>query len=131
MNRLSVYAEARKAAAEHQWLQSERAGRDLGHVAAGEWTKRCWLQFYRWRFIQHLRGEIFWEEFTSGCFGLLSNRLAAPVDLLDEILKHVKEGAENLSLIVWAEDRLLPMDQVIQVLEALDINSQRLPPPEL
>lgn len=129
MRRLSVYEEAEKAVHEHKWLQSEKAGCDLGHAAVRDWTKSFWLRFYRWRFIQHLRGEVFWQEFAAESFGLVNGRLAAPRELLDEILQQVREGGENLGVILWAEDRQEPIDQVLQILEALDINSQRLPPP--
>ena len=125
----SVYAEAQKAAEVYKWLQSEKAGRDLGVAAVKQWSKSHWLRFYRWCFVQHLCGERPWQEFDQTTFGLLSNSVRAPRELLDEILDRVRLGAENLSLIVWAHECLLPMDHVIDILEALDINSRRLPPP--
>src|SRR6058998_287686 len=90
MIQLSVYDQARKAVQEHKWLESEKAGRDLGHAAVWEWTKSYWLRFYRWRFLQHLRGDIFWQEFATESFGLVNGRLWAPPKLLDEILDHVR-----------------------------------------
>ena len=129
MVRLSVYAEAEKAAREHKWLASEKAGRDLGDEAVREWTKSYWLRFYRWRFVQHLRGEVFWAEFDSRSYGIVSGKLAAPRELLDQMLDQVRDGAENLQLILWAQERGMPGDKVIEILEALDINSQKLPPP--
>jgi hypothetical protein len=129
MVRLSVYQEAEKAVQVHKWLASEKAGRDLGEEAVRDWTTSCWLQFYRWRFVQHLRGEVFWQEFDAAAFGIINGRLAAHRELLDEIIDRVRHGAENLDLIHWALQCGVPMDQLIGVLEALDINSHRLPPP--
>ena len=129
MVRLSVYEEARKAAREHKWLASEKAGRDLGAAAVQEWTKSYWLQFYRYRFVQHLRGEVFWDEFGARFYGIVTGQLATPRELLDQILDRVRDGAENLQLIQWTLDHGLPTDTVLEVLEALDINSQKLPPP--
>jgi hypothetical protein len=129
MRSLSVYEEAEKALREHKWLASERAGRDLGHDAVREWTKSYWLRFYRWRFVQHLRGEVFWKEFDAAAFGIAGGRLMAHRELLDEIMDRVRDGAENLDLFVWAQMQQLPTEQLIEILEALDINSQRLPPP--
>jgi hypothetical protein len=129
MVRLSVYEEAVKAAGEHKWLQSEKAGCDLGEAAVREWTKSYWLHFYRYRFVQHLRGELFFHEFGPESFGLVGGWIAANQALLDEILDRVRDGAENLSLICWAHQNNLPCDQVIEILEALNINSQRLAPP--
>src|SRR5437867_3217749 len=86
MHGLSVYEEAEKAVREHKWLASERAGHDLGHDAVREWTKSYWLQFYRWRFVQHLRGEVFWKEFDAAAYGIADGRLVAHRELLDEIM---------------------------------------------
>jgi hypothetical protein len=49
--------------------------------------------------------------------------------VLEEILNRVRDGAENLNLVITAVEQHWPMDQVISILEALDINSRRLPPP--
>ncbi|PHX63699.1 MAG: hypothetical protein CK551_04755, partial [Planctomycetaceae bacterium] len=46
--------------------------------------------------------------------------------LLDRILDRLKSGQENLDIINWAMDWNIPMDPVVQILEALDINSRRL-----
>ena len=127
---MSVYEEARKAADEHKWLQSERAGYDLGSEAVRDWTRSHWLKFYRCRFVQHLRGELFWKEFDEQSYGLAGRHLVTSRQLLDEILDCVKRGAENLDLIINADDCGWPMDQVMCILEALDINSKRLAPPE-
>jgi len=129
MVHLKVYQEARKAIQEHKWLESEKAGRDLGVEAERAWTESNWLRFYRARFVQHLRGKTFFEEFGPECFALVPNRLSALSDLLDAILDRVQDGAENLDLICWARKQHLPREQVLEILAALDINSRRLPPP--
>ena len=51
-----------------------------------------------------------------------------PLDplLLDLILDRLKNGKENLDIIVWALDWGIPCDRVLNILEALDINSRRL-----
>lgn len=46
--------------------------------------------------------------------------------LLDRILDRLKSGQENLDVILWAIEWSVPMDKVIRILEALDINSRRL-----
>ncbi len=126
----SVYEEAKKEAAAYKWIKSEQACHDLGDDALHEWSCSYWLGFYRYRFVQHLRGEIFWREFDEKTFGVLPRRFAHLRELLHEILDQIRKGQENLNLIVWAHDTAQPMNQVIAVLEALDINSQRLPPPD-
>ena len=46
--------------------------------------------------------------------------------LIDEIVDGLKVGQENLDVLVWAIDSGLAMDEVLEVLEALDINSRRI-----
>ena len=47
-------------------------------------------------------------------------------DLLDRILDRLKTGQENLDIIAWAISYHIPLGPVLQILEALDINSRRL-----
>lgn len=129
MARLRVYQEAEKAIQEHRWLQSEKAGRDLGAEAEREWSESYWLRFYRIRFVQHLKGEVFFEEFGPECFGAGAGRRGTRPGLLESILDRVQDGAENLDIICWALERGLPREQVLDILGALDLNSRRLPPP--
>jgi hypothetical protein len=126
---LSVYREAEKEIKVHRWVESEQAGRDLGVEAEVGWSKSYWLRFYRHHFVRHLRGEAFFEEFDPASFGIVNGRLAADRQLLERILDRVAEGDENLTLIRWAHDHTLPMDQVLEILEAVNINSQKLAPP--
>ena len=46
--------------------------------------------------------------------------------LKDEILRRLKSGQENLDVLNWAIDVNLPMDEVLEILETLDINSRRI-----
>jgi hypothetical protein len=126
---LSVYEQAARAVQEHKWIESEKAGRDLGEEAVRNWSRSHWLRFYRWRLVQHLRGEVYFREFHPRTFAVVSNHLRVPHDLLDAILNHVRDGCENLDIICWTHNRQLPVAPVIEVLEAIDINRQRLVPP--
>ena len=38
----------------------------------------------------------------------------------------IKAGLENLDVLCWAIDSGLPIDEVLEILEALDINSRRI-----
>ena len=129
MMQFRVYDEAERAMQEHKWLLSEKAGHDLGIEAERDWIEHYWRRFCRSRFVRHLRGETFFEEFGPECFGVGYSRLAALRELLDTILELVQEGAENLDLIRWAGERRLPREQVLEVLTVVDINRRRLLPP--
>lgn len=126
---MNIYESARREMAAYKWLQSERAGFDIGTRAEREWTERYWLCFYRARFVEHLRGEAFYDEFGADCHGLVVERLPVPPDLLDRVLDKVQQGAENLDVIHWAVAERISREPVLQILEALDINSRRLAPP--
>ena len=126
---LSVYEEAERAVQEHKWLESEKAGRDLGHEAVQHWSRRHWLRFYRWRFVQHLCGEVYFREFHQRTFAIVSCHLKASPELLEAILNQVRDGAENLDIICWAQNSGLPIESVIDILKAIDINRQRLRSP--
>jgi hypothetical protein len=127
--RSSVYEQADQAVQEHKWIESEKAGRDLGDEAVKHWSRSHWLRFYRWRLLQHLRGEVYFREFHPRTFAVVSNQLKVPPELLEAILNQVRDGGENLDIICWAHNGQLPAAPVMEVLEAIDINRQRLVPP--
>jgi hypothetical protein len=124
----SVYAESEQEALRFKWIESEKAGRDLGDAAIRRWVKDHWWGYLRARWLEHLQGRRFWMELDRGDFGLLQRRFDDNTLLLDRILDRLKTGQENLDIILWALDWGIPMPSVLQILEALDINSRRLCP---
>jgi hypothetical protein len=130
MAHLRVYEEADKAIQEHKWIESEKAGRDLGVNATREWIQSYWPTFYRSRLVQHLCGEAFFDEFDSACFGILSEQFGEVAGLLNVVLERIKEGAENLDLLRWSyQEEHVPHNQLLQVLIAANLNGHRLLPP--
>jgi hypothetical protein len=123
--RLSVYAEGREEAERFKWIESEKAGRDLGESAIRHWVRKHWNGFLRARWLQHLEGRAFWIELDHDDFGLL-HRAFRDSTIIDEIIWKLKCGWENLGLIVWAREADLPLDEVIEILEILNINSRRI-----
>ena len=79
----------------------------------------------RHRWLEHLQGKTFWIELDQGDFGLLRTAFQAS-PLIDPILEHFKHGRENLDIILWALRNRLPMNDVLEILEALDVNSRRI-----
>ena len=126
MQTSSVHVEAEQEAQRFLWIQSEKAGRDLGEEAVRNWARLHWWGYLRARWLEHLQGERFWVELDRGDFGLLQRRFRDCELLLDRILDRLKDGQENLCIIVWALDWAIPMEPVLNILEALDINSRRL-----
>ena len=126
MDKSSVYTESEQEALRYKWIESEKAGHDLGEDAIRLWVKRHWWGYLRARWLEHLQGKCFWVELDRGDFGLLQREFHDNTLLLDRILDRLKSGQENLDIIVWALKWGLPITPVLQILEALDINSRRL-----
>jgi hypothetical protein len=108
-----------------KWIESEKAGRDLGEWAIRYWVRQHWNGFLRERWLEHLQGRTFWIELDHNDFGLLQ-RAFQDSPLIDEILRQLKAGKENLDILNWALDLGKPMGEVLEILEALDINSRRI-----
>lgn len=123
--RLSVHDSGAVEALRHKWIESEKAGRDLGEWAIRCWIREHWNGFLRDRWLEHLQGRNFWIELDHDDFGLLQ-RAFQDSPLIDEILRQLKVGKENLDILNWAIDHELAMEEVLEILEALDINSRRI-----
>ncbi len=123
--RHSVYESGFVEAMRYKWIESERAGRDLGELAIVTWVRHHWNGFLRARWLEHLEGTKFWIELDQDDFGLLQY---AFIDhpLMDEVMRRLKFGQENLDLIRWAIDEDLDVDDLISILETLDMNSRRI-----
>jgi hypothetical protein len=109
----------------HKWIESEKAGRDLGEWAIRCWVREHWNGFLRERWLEHLQGRAFWIELDHDDFGLLQ-RAFQDSPLIELILHRLIAGQENLDVINWAIDADLPMEHVLDILETLDINSRRI-----
>jgi hypothetical protein len=123
--RLSVHEWGVKEAQRHKWIASEKAGRDLGEAAIRAWVRDHWNNFLRDRWLEHLEGRKFWIELDHDDFGLLL-RAFRESPLIADILRLLKARKENLDIICWALDSGLPVPEVHQILEVLDINSRRI-----
>lgn len=109
-----------------KWIESQKAGRDLGEAAIRQWVKNHWWGYLRARWLQHLQGSCFWIELKGEDFGLLCRAFQDEKDLLDRIVNQLKEGQENLGIITWAKCNNIPSDSVLRILESLDVNSVRI-----
>ena len=123
--RMSVHVQGEQEAERFKWIESEKAGRDLGEAAIRSWVHTHWNGFLRARWLEHLQGRTFWIELDHGDFGLLQKEFRDSA-LIDDILALLKGGQENLNVLFWALDRGLPMNDVLEILLALDINSRRI-----
>lgn len=126
VERKHLFDEATCEAHRHKWIESEKAGHDLGDAAIRDWHKLHWRKFTRERWMEHLNGQTFWDELDNNDFGLLARNFADHSPLVGQIVEQLNQGAENLGVIQWAEDNGRPMSTVLGILGLLDINSRRL-----
>ena len=126
MEKSSVYVEGEQEALRYKWIESEKAGCDLGEAAIRRWVQCHWWGYLRARWLEHLQGKRFWVELDRGDFGLLQRRFNDNTLLLDRILDRLKAGQENLDIIQWCLDWGIATAPVREILAALDINSRRL-----
>jgi hypothetical protein len=122
----SVYEEVIEEENRHKWIESQKAGYDLGEGCIRDWVSRHWTGYLRARWVEHLQGKCFWVELDRGDFGLLQREFVDRKELLDSILDQLKSGKENLHVIFWAVHSGIPTDGVHEILKALDVNSRRL-----
>jgi hypothetical protein len=123
--RSSLHQCGEEEAQRFKWIESEKAGRDLGETAIRAWIRQHWNGFLRHRWLEHLQGKNFWIELDQGDYGLL-RRAFCGSPLIDPILEHFKQGRENLDIILWALTLDVSMNEVLEILEALDVNSRRI-----
>ena len=126
IHRRSIFTECIHEAERFKWIESEKAGRDLGEWAIKDWVRHHWWGYLRAKWLEHLQGNTFWIELDRGDFGLLRRDFTDHRQLLDQIVELLKDGHENLGVIAWAKRSKVAIEPVIQILEALDINSRRL-----
>jgi len=122
----SVYQECIEEENRYKWIESEKAGYDLGEGCIRQWVRKHWQGYLRARWVEHLQGKCFWVELDRGDYGLLQREFKDQQQLLDVILDQLKAGKENLHVILWALDSRIPTDAVCDILRALDVNSRRL-----
>ena len=131
----SVHRECIEEENKHKWIESEKAGYDLGEACVARWVKEHWRGYLRAKWVEHLQGKCFWIELDRGDFGLLQRKFQTQTELLDLILNQLAAGKENLDVLDWAVANHISTEPVNEILEALDVNSRRLahrfecPPP--
>jgi hypothetical protein len=126
MVKYSVWTDSQLEIDRYKWIESEKAGFDLGEGAIRRWIKEHWCGYLRARWLEHIQGRTFWIELDRGDYGILLKDFGDKALLLERIVDRLIAGQENLHVILWAREWALPMKDVLEILEALDINSRRL-----
>lgn len=113
-------------AEKHKWIESEKAGKDLGEQAINDWSRRYFRRWSRDRWIEHLSGARYWGELDKEDFGLLNRNFHPNTELTAHIVLRIKAGGENLDILQWVLDNGQRLEEALEILRLLDINSRRL-----
>jgi len=125
MTQQGLFEEAVAEAERHKFLESQKAGRDLGHGAIDDWQRRHWTVWLRHRWIEHLLGLRCWEEFEPWRCGRLRTLFPDQEPLLAELAEKVRGGAENADMLWWAAKTHRDIRLVVAILIEMDINDIR------
>ncbi len=126
MVKQSIRVDSQREIDSYKWIESEKAGYDLGDAAVRRWIKDHWHGYLRSRWLDHLQGRTFWAELDRDDFGLLQQKFQEQTQLLDHILQRLKACQENLHIFLWAHESNQPIEPILAILTAIDINSKRL-----
>lgn len=118
--RRSIY---RAASAEIKRFDKRNSGKyDNAHE---EWNRKHWWGWARKRWLEHLRGKVYWIELGDNDFNVVGRALLPNGTLLEEILGKLYRGEENLDIINWAVGADGDMTDVLEILGKLDLNKRR------
>jgi len=121
----SLFRKSQREAEQHKYLESQKAGRDLGASTIEDWQRRHWTLWLRHHWVEHLLGKACWEEFGPAYFGRLRTLFASHQRLLNEVVTKVRRGAENIDVLCWAATEGRDMGTVVRMLVELRLNEIR------
>ncbi len=123
-----IFEEAAREAFRHKWIESEKAGYDIGDGAIEDWHRRYWQRFIRERWIQHIRGAAFWRELDNNDFNILEREFEDCRPQADAIVAMLEKGGENLDIVQWAINTGQNLESVTRILGRLNLNAHRIAP---
>ena len=124
----SVFQIAFLEACEHRWVESEKCGFDLGEAVLDDWYERFWASFVRHRHVEHLLGEVYWEEFPGRSFAIFQPVLSDEDILGEEFIDLYRQGWENLDFYTRACQVEWDLERVYDLLILINMNNARLNP---
>lgn len=71
LERKCLYRYGSMEAENYRRARAEAERRDPGRRAVREWNEKFWWDWCLKRFLEHLQGEMFWEQFDDATFAIL------------------------------------------------------------
>jgi hypothetical protein len=96
-------------------------------VVCRDWCERCWHRWVRVRTLEHLCGQRYWEELDRGDFALLESERHSNGPLVDAIVRLLRSGDDNLTVIARLVDGGWRVSDAARILLKLDLRTRRLP----
>jgi hypothetical protein len=110
--RLTILDGAKQHADKHKWYLSEAANCDMGAAAIEDW-------------LEHIHGRYLYEEFNEKAFNVVQVFTFRTPTLREQIVDLLCKNKENLDVINWAMDHGKDIEEVIEFLKLVDVNSCR------
>src|SRR4051812_17111346 len=82
----SVWADSQQEIDRFKWIESERAGRDLGEAAIRAWIRQHWCGYLRARWLEHIQGKTYWIELDRNDYGILLSSFQDKALLVERIV---------------------------------------------
>jgi hypothetical protein len=123
--RLTILDGARHHCDKHKWYLSEAAHCDVGVAAVEDWFDKHFPNYARERLIEHIHGRYLYEEFNQQAFNIVQVFTFRTPTLREQVVDLICKSKENLDVINWAMDHQKDVDEVIEFLTVIDVNSCR------
>lgn len=124
----SLTAHAIQALERHKWIESQKAGHDVGTSAYEHWLDHCWKGWTRSKLLEHLYGWRCWAAFDEEDYGLFTRSTVehhVSKTILEQVANLLADGGENLDVINWAITADHDIEAIMWLLDRIDINSKR------
>jgi hypothetical protein len=105
-----------------KYLEWEKLSYKVENTYTESWRMRFWRLWFRFRWVQHALGQVYWIEMGDEAFDRLSRAGDYDPVLVDRVADRLVGGWENLGLILWATDWNLDIPQIIEILKIININ---------
>jgi hypothetical protein len=107
----------------HRWIESQKAGHDLGEQACRQWFQCYWSGFFRERWLEHVCGTQLYIDFDDQDFGIL-NQYDERRELVDTLRHRCQSGADYVHVVRLTREKDVPPEVVRRNYKTLTYGEQ-------